>query len=87
MIFIWDQPVQIGFWMENTYIPLSIAFLAPDGTIQEIDDMQPQTTNLHTPKQMYEYAVEVNQGYFQDNGIQVGDRFALNLSSATSPAL
>ena len=41
MIFVWDDPVRSGFWMKDTYIPLSIAFIAEDGTIVDIQDMQP----------------------------------------------
>jgi uncharacterized protein len=83
MIFVWRQLVQVSFWMENTLIPLSIAFVGTDGTIHEILDMQPQTTDLHTPKDQYQYAIEVNQGFYQDNGIRVGDRFTFDLTSTT----
>jgi uncharacterized membrane protein (UPF0127 family) len=66
--------------MENTLIPLTVAFLAPDGTIQEMQDMAPQTTDLHTPSQPYQYAIEVNQGYFARYGIRAGDRVKLTLT-------
>lgn len=79
MIFVWTQPVQESFWMENTLIPLTVAFLAPDGTLQETQDMAPETLTLHTPAQPYQYAIEANQGFFQRNGIQIGDRFQLHL--------
>jgi uncharacterized membrane protein (UPF0127 family) len=81
MIFVWDQPVLESFWMENTYIPLTVAFLAADGTIQETQDMQPLTTDLHTPRTAYLYAIEANLGFFAANGIEVGDRVLLNLTS------
>ena len=80
MIFVWQQPVRDGFWMENTYVPLSIAFLAPTGRIQEIQDLAPLTTALHTPSEPYQYAIEVNQAFFASHGIQVGDRVELHLS-------
>jgi uncharacterized membrane protein (UPF0127 family) len=80
MVFVWDAPVLESFWMENTYVPLSVAFLAPDGTIQEIQDMQPLTTTLHTPLQPYQYAIEVNLGFFARYGIQTGDRVQLQLA-------
>lgn len=79
MIFIWTQPVHLSFWMDNTYVPLSVAFLSADGVIQEIQDMQPLTTTLHTPAQPYTYAIEMNLGYFSNHGITVGDRLALHL--------
>jgi uncharacterized membrane protein (UPF0127 family) len=79
MIFVWTSPVQESFWMENTLIPLSIAWLGSDGTIQEIQDMQPGTTDLHTPLEPYLYAIEANLNYFKTNGITVGERFHLLL--------
>jgi uncharacterized membrane protein (UPF0127 family) len=80
MIFVWTSPILESFWMENTYIPLTVAFLAPDGTIQEMQDMQPLTTDLHTPAKAYQYAIEVNKGFFARNGIQVGDTVELLLN-------
>jgi len=79
MIFVWQQPVQESFWMENTYMPLTVAFLDAAGRIQEMQDMAPQTTTLHTPAQSYLYAIEVNQGFFAANGIRVGDTVHLHL--------
>lgn len=79
MIFIWTDATHDSFWMENTYIPLTIAFLNGVGTIQEMMDMQPLTTNLHTPKDPYLYAIEVNQGFLVKNGIGVEDRVRLSL--------
>lgn len=78
MIFVWDAPTGESFWMENTYIPLTVAFLAPDGTVLEMQDMQPMTTTLHTPHEQYQYAIEANLGFFSQNGITVGDRFHLH---------
>jgi uncharacterized membrane protein (UPF0127 family) len=80
MIFVWQSPVLESFWMENTPIPLSIAWLGPDGTVQEMQDMQPETVTYHTPAQPYLYAIEANLGFFQQNGIEVGDRFHLELT-------
>lgn len=73
MIFIWDRPTTGGFWMKNTLIPLSIAFISQEGAIIDIQDMQPQTLDSHSPGRSYMYAVEVNQGYFGEKGIAVGD--------------
>lgn len=80
MIFVWTTPVHESFWMENTYIPLTVAFLAADGTIQETQDMAPLSTNLHTPQKSYQFAIEVNLGFFADHGIRAGDRVELTLS-------
>lgn len=82
MIFVWPSPVLESFWMENTYIPLTVAFLAPDGAIQEMQDMSPLTLDYHTPQQPYQYAIEANLGYFAARGIRVGDRMVLHLPGA-----
>lgn len=78
MIFVWDRPTTGGFWMKDTLIPLSIAFISDEGAIINIQDMAPQTLNSHSPGKSYMYAVEVNQGYFGDKGIAVGDTVDLS---------
>jgi uncharacterized membrane protein (UPF0127 family) len=85
MIFVWQQPVLDSFWMKNTDIPLSLAFIGANGSIQEIQDMAPQTETLHTPIQPYLYALEVNQGFFSRNGIVPGDRVTLHLTPVRQP--
>lgn len=72
--------VQVGFWMEDTLIPLSIAFIGADGTVHEIDDMQAETTDIHTPTQPYLYAVEANLGWFAQHNIVPGS--SVDLSAA-----
>lgn len=79
MVFVFSSDTQTPFWMKDTLIPLSIAFISSDGTIVEIQDMQPETENLHYPAKLYRYAVEANQGYFRNNGIVAGDRVDLQL--------
>ncbi len=74
MIFIWDKPTRGSFWMKNTYIPLSIAFVSADGVIVDIQDMQPLSQQQHVPAKPYVWAIEVNQGWYAGHGIQVGDR-------------
>jgi uncharacterized membrane protein (UPF0127 family) len=73
MLFVFTANVDSGFWMHNTHIPLTIAFLAADGTIIEIEDMQPETEDLHYASRSFRYAVEANQGWFAKHGIEVGD--------------
>jgi uncharacterized protein len=80
MIFVWTGPILESFWMENTFIPLSIAFLSPNGTVQEIQDMAALTTTLHTPMLPYQYAIEANLGYFKAAGIAPGDTLNLQLT-------
>ena len=63
--------------MRNTLIPLSIAFVRENGTIIDIQDMEPETTELHRPDEKYRDAIEVNKGWFDRNNITVGDVVAL----------
>jgi len=70
MLFVFEEDVEHGFWMKDTYIPLSIAFISENGTIIEIQHMEPETTK---PDEPYRYALEMNQGFFEDNDIVVGD--------------
>jgi uncharacterized membrane protein (UPF0127 family) len=72
MLFVFEQKATHCFWMKNTLIPLSIAFLADDGTIVDIQDMQPQTLTFHCPRGPIRYALEVAQGGFRSKGIQLG---------------
>jgi uncharacterized membrane protein (UPF0127 family) len=66
-----------GFWMKDTRIPLSIAFVAPCGMIVFIDDMEPLTLNVHNTREVYNFALEVNKGWFDAKGIKVGDTIAI----------
>ena len=74
MLFVYDLPRQLGFWMKNTYLPLSIAFIDVSGTIVSIQDMQPlDDTTIHRSPKPVLWALEMNQGWFAENGIDVGD--------------
>ncbi len=77
MAFLYDAPTQESFWMKDTSIPLSIAFWDEDGRIISILDMSPCTADpcrTYSSGLPFTGAVEVNQGYFADHGIQVRDR-------------
>ncbi len=63
-----------GFWMKDTTIPLSVAFIAPCGFIVGMADMQPRSEQLHQAEAEYKFGLEVNQGWFAKNGIAVGDK-------------
>jgi uncharacterized membrane protein (UPF0127 family) len=63
-----------GFWMKDTTIPLSVAFIAPCGNIVGMADMQPLSDQLHQADAEYKFGLEVNQGWFARNGIAIGDR-------------
>jgi len=73
MIFMYDRDQQMSFWMKNTVIPLSIAFIAADGRITEIKDMQPLDLNAVKSTRLVRYALETPQGWFDRAGIQTGD--------------
>ena len=73
MIFIYSEYTSGAFWMKNTYIPLSIAFLSKDGEILDIKDMKPLSRDLVNSQHPYMYALEVNQGVFTEIGAGIGD--------------
>ncbi|MCD0505154.1 DUF192 domain-containing protein [Bordetella petrii] len=74
MLFIFEQPDLQCFWMRNTPLPLSIAFIADDGAIVNIADMAPQTDDAHCSARPVRYALEMAQGWFAAHGIQAGAR-------------
>lgn len=73
MLFVFPQARELAFWMKNTLIPLSIAYIAEDGKIISIKDMKPQDETAVHSDGLAIYALEVNQGFFKQHGIQVGD--------------
>ena len=77
MLFVFPSETTIPFWMHDTLLPLSIAFIAGDGTIVDIQDMQPLDETLHNPARPYVYALEVNQGYFRLHDVVVGNQVGL----------
>jgi hypothetical protein len=72
MLFVFDKPQPLAFWMKNTYIPLSIAFVDADGTILNIEDMRPQDESTHWSRASALYAIEAKQGWFATRGITAG---------------
>ena len=74
MLFVFDQPAEQCFWMKNTLLPLSIAFLADDGTVVNIEDMAPQTLDSHCSRKDVRLALEMNVGWFAKRGIKPGSR-------------
>jgi uncharacterized membrane protein (UPF0127 family) len=74
MIFIFERDQMLSFWMKNTLIPLSIAFIASDGRIVEIHDMQPENLNSVRSARSCRFALEVPQGWFARAGVGAGDR-------------
>ncbi len=74
MLFAFDQPAQQCFWMKNTLLPLSIAFIADDGSIVNIDHMKPQTLESHCSTQPVRFVLEMNEGWFDKRGIKPGTK-------------
>lgn len=74
MIFAFGETGTIPFWMKDTLIPLSIAFISERGIIVDIQDMEPLSERFHHSAQPYRYALEVNQGFFERHGIEVGNQ-------------
>jgi uncharacterized protein len=74
MIFVFEQPATQCFWMRNTLIPLSTAFVDEDGTIVNIEDMAPMTENSHCSKKPVRFVLEMNQGWFAKRGFKAGTR-------------
>jgi len=74
MLFVYEREGLWAMWMKNTYIPLSVAFIASDGTIINIEDMEPLTEDTHQSAAPAKYALEVNRGWFAKRGIGPGDR-------------
>ena len=73
MLFVFERPGQQCFWMKNTLLPLSVAFLDDAGTVVNIEDMKPQDETTHWSRGFALYAVEMKQGWFASRGIVAGD--------------
>ena len=74
MLFIFERDEMLSFWMKNTLVPLSIAYIAYDGRILEMYDMQPGDLTPVRSSRSARYALEVPQGWFERAGIIPGDR-------------
>ena len=73
MIFVFPEKSRRSFWMKNTLIPLSIAFIGEDGKIVNIEDMKPHNMSNVYSQSPVPYALEVNRGWFDENDIVPGD--------------
>jgi len=76
MLFVFREKAGHCFWMRNTLIPLSIAFLDDDGTIVNIEDMAPRSEESHCPKRPVRFALEMEQGWFGTRGLAAGAKLA-----------
>ncbi len=77
MLFEFEKETEAGFWMKDTTIPLSIAFIEGEGDVLDIQDMEPLSEGFHYSPEPYLYAVEVNRGWFERNGVRPGSGIRL----------
>ena len=76
MLFIFEQPATQCFWMKNTILPLTAAFVADDGRIVNLVDMKPQTEDSHCSEEPVRYVLEMNQGWFARKNIKKGTKIS-----------
>lgn len=76
MLFVFEQPSVQCFWMMNTPSPLTAAFVADDGTIVNLADMKPLSTESHCSARPVRFVLEMNQGWFEKKGLRAGARLA-----------
>ena len=74
MLFVFEQPEVQCFWMRNTLLPLAIAFVADDGRIVNLSEMQPRSDDSHCSSQPVRYVLEMNRGWFSKRGLKAGDK-------------
>lgn len=76
MLFVFENPSRLCFWMKNTLIPLTAAFIADDGAIVNLEDMKPQSLNSHCSSKPVRYVLEMNRGWFAKKGLKAGSKIA-----------
>lgn len=76
MLFVFEQASEQCFWMKNTLLPLTAAFVADDGTIVNTADMKPETTDSHCSAKPVRYVLEMNKGWFAKKGIKPGSKLS-----------
>lgn len=74
MLFVFEQASVQCFWMKNTLLALTAAFVADDGTIVNTADMKPETTDSHCSEKPVRYVLEMNQGWFAKKGVRPGSK-------------
>ncbi len=78
MIFVYERPQRLSFWMRNTPTPLDIGFFRPDGTLAEVYPLHPfDETRVASRGEELQFAVELNQGWFREHGVRPGARLDL----------
>ena len=84
MLFVYPVEQILSFWMRNTRIPLDIAFIQDDGTIAQIARMEPLSRRSCQSGRRARFALEMNRGWFEANGVEVGDRVEIPEEAAES---
>ena len=74
MLFVFERAGEQCFWMKNTLLPLSIAFVADDGSVVNIESMKPQTLDSHCSSRPVRFVLEMNEGWFAKRGIKPGSK-------------
>jgi hypothetical protein len=80
MLFVWDTEAERSIWMQNTYVALDVAFIDRNFRIVDIQQLEPETTDIHDGASPAMFVLEVRQGWFAEKGIVVGDRCQLIFS-------
>jgi hypothetical protein len=76
MLFVFEARAVHCMWMRNTLIPLSVAFIDDDGSIVNIEDMQPKTEVSHCAARPVRYALEMDKGWFAQRGLKAGAKMS-----------
>ena len=80
MLFVFPGEKVLSFWMKDTRIPLSIAFIKEDGRIVQIESMKPYSLDTHVSKEKARYALEMNEGWFRVHNVREGDTVKIPLT-------
>ncbi len=83
MLFVFEEAAKQCFWMKNTPLPLTAAFVADDGTIVNLADMKAKTTESHCSDKPVRYVLEMNAGWFAKKGIKAGSKLSGQLFQAS----
>ncbi len=73
MVFVFTEQVSVPFWMKDTLIDLSVAFVDASGTVVDVQEMKSQSLDSHFPAKPYQYAIEANATWYARHGIAAGD--------------
>ena len=80
MLFVYPRENVLSFWMKDTRIPLSIAFIKADGRIIQIESMKPYSLDTHVSKEKAKHALEMNEGWFRIHNVREGDTVKMPLT-------